>query len=83
MKDNSAISTLARPNQLSGKIRFIHFRDGEEHTFYSCVNDLTGSRMSAFDNDPPSIDDSLSWVRSVFRDIRKKATKVIECVGDF
>ena len=82
MKNNESINSLARPGEKSGKIRFIH-SDGKEHSFYSCVNDLSGSRLSAFNNDAPSIDDGLSWVRSVFRDIRKKAPKVIECIGDF
>lgn len=82
MKNNTAIHKLARPNQKSGKIRFIHFRDGKEHAFYTCVNDLSGSRMSWFDNNPPDIDESLSYIRSVFKDIRKKA-EVIEVIGDF
>ncbi len=82
MKDNTAIHKLARPGEKSGKIRFIHFRDKKEHTFYSCVNDMSGSRLSAFDNDAPTVDDSLSWVKSVFRDIRAKA-EVLEVIGDF
>ncbi len=83
MKNATSIHRLARPGVPSGKIKFIHFEDGKEHTFYSCVNDMTGSRLSAFDNDPPRINDSLKWVRSVFRDIRKKATAVISVEGDF
>lgn len=83
MKDPTVIHRLARPNAKSGKIRFIHFRDGKEHTFASVVNDMTGSRLSYFDGDAPSVDDPLTWVRSVFRDIRKKATKVLEVIGDF
>lgn len=83
MKDNSAIHKLARPGEKSGKIRFIHFRDGKAHTFYTCVNDLTGSRMSWFDNNAPDVGESLSYIKTVFRDIRKKATEVLECVGDF
>ena len=83
MKDNTAISSLARPNVKSGKIRFIHFRDGKEHSFYSCVNDLTGSRLSAFDGNAPSVDDSLRWVQSVFDDVRKKSSQVLESIGDF
>ncbi len=83
MKDNTAIHPLARPGDKSGKIRFIHFRDGTEHTFYTCVNDMTGSRMSWFDSNPPDIDESIGYIRSVFRDIRKKATRVIDCTGDF
>lgn len=83
MKDNTAIHRLARPGAKSGKIRFIHFRDGKEHCFYSCVNDMSGSRLSAFDNDAPTIDDPLKWVQSVFDDIRKKSTNVLEIIGDF
>lgn len=40
MKDAKCIHELARPGTKAGKIRFIHFRDGKEHTFYTCVNDL-------------------------------------------
>lgn len=81
--DVTKIHHLARPGEKSGKIRFIHFRDGKEHTFYTCVNDLTGSRMSWFDNDPPDINESLAYINSVFTDICKKATKVLEVYGDF
>jgi hypothetical protein len=81
MKDPSEISSLAEPGQRSGKIWFIH-SDGKEHSFYTCINSLTGSRLSAFDSEHPSIDDSVKWIRSVFRDIRKKAT-VIRFIGDF
>lgn len=83
MKDNTEIHPLARAGVKSGKITFIHFRDGATHTFQTCVNDLSGSRLSWFDNNPPDVDESLAYIRSVFKDIRKKATKVIECVGDF
>lgn len=83
MKDSTAIHSLARPGVKSGKIRFIHFRDGKEHCFYSCVNDLTGSRLSAFDSDAPGVDEPLKYIQSVFDDIRKKATKVLEVIGDF
>lgn len=81
MKDNSEIHSLARPNTPAGKIWFIH-KDGQEHYFYSCVNDLTGNRLSAFDSEAPSIDDPIAWVKSVFKDIRKKA-KVIKEIGDY
>ena len=81
MKDNSSIHPLARPGTSAGKITFIH-KDGTERSFYSCINDLSGSRLSAFGTDAPGIDDSLPWVRSVFRDIRKNA-KVLTCIGDF
>jgi hypothetical protein len=74
------VNPLTDKKQKWGMIRFT--QDGKEHTFYSCVNRLTDDRLSAFDKEPPSIDDTLSWVRSVFRDIRKKA-QVIEFIGDF
>lgn len=83
MKNNTAIHSLARPDVKSGKIRFIHFRDGKEHTFSTCVNDLSGSRMSWFDSNAPDVDESLAYIKSVFRDIRSKATRVIDCIGDF
>jgi hypothetical protein len=64
-----------------GVIKFVHFRDGSERKFYSMVNKMTGNRMTAFDNDPPGIDDPMPWIKSVFKDISKKATKVIEYQG--
>ena len=82
MKDNATIHQLAKPNMSSGKIRFIHC-DGKEHFFYSCINFMTESRMSGFDNKAPSVDDSLHWVRSVFKDIRNKAIRILEVIGDF
>lgn len=82
MKDNLFVHQLASPGVLSGVIHFIHFRDGKEHTFRTCVNDISGSRLSWFDSNPPTIDDSVAWIKSVFRDIRSKAT-VVSCEGDF
>jgi hypothetical protein len=38
-----------------GVIWFIH--EGKEQEFYSVVNEMSGSRLSAFNSDPPSIDD--------------------------
>ncbi len=64
---------------IGGAIRFTH-SDGQAHEFYSWVNRLTGQRLSGFDNDPPSINDPLKWVRSVVRDIRAKA-EVLEEIG--
>lgn len=80
MTDNTTIHELAEPRAKSGKIRFIH--NGKEHTFYTCVNSMTKDRMSYFDNNPPTINNSLSWIKSVFNDIRAKS-HVVECVGDF
>jgi hypothetical protein len=76
-----SINPCADSEEKFGKIRFIH-KDGKEHCFYSAVNEMSGSRLSAFDSDAPTIDDSLGWVRSVFKDIRAKA-QVLEAIGDF
>lgn len=81
MKDPTCIHPLALRNRTSGKIRFIH-GDGKEHYFYSVVNRMTGDRMSGFDNEAPTVNDTMRWVKSVFRDIRIKA-KVLEEIGDY
>jgi hypothetical protein len=81
MKNAKAIHPLALDRVVSGQIKFIH-SDGKEHIFYSVVNRMSGDRLSAFDDSPPSINDALKWVRSVFRDIRAKA-KVVKVIGDF
>ncbi len=62
-----------------GTINFIH-KDGKEHTFWVATNDLTGSRLSAFDNNAPDINENMTYLKTVFRDIRKKA-KVISYEG--
>lgn len=82
MDNNTCIHPLAADKALSGKIRFTH-SDGKEHSFYSVVNRLTGSRLSAFDSNAPTIDNSIHWVKSVFRDIRSKSKGVLEVIGDF
>lgn len=82
MKNNKAIHSLAQPNAKSGKITFVH-SDGQEHSFSTCINRLSGSRLSWFDSDAPSVDDSMNWIKSVFRDIRAKSQKVVATIGDF
>jgi len=52
------------------------YADGEIHEFYSCVNEMTGDRLSAIDTDGPEINDTIKWVKSVFRDIRARETIV-------
>ena len=74
--ENYALIETSKP---WGVIRFIH-SDGKNHEFYSVVNKLTGSRLTAFDDDPPGINDSIKWVKSVFRDIRIKA-QILEYKG--
>ena len=61
-------------------ITFIH-KDGKEHKFYSVVNHMSRSRLSAFDCDAPGVDDPMPWVKSVFRDIRKKSKGVTGFAG--
>ena len=74
------IHHLADTSKKSGQIKFVH-HDGTKRTFSTCVNRLSGDRLSWFDDCAPSINDE-SWVKSVFRDIRAKA-KVISFIGDF
>jgi hypothetical protein len=63
--------TLHDTSKKGGSIRFVR-PNGSIHEFSSWVNSLTGDRLSAFDNNPPTVNDSLSWVKSVFRDIQSK-----------
>jgi len=56
MKDNTTIHTLARPRVKSGQIKFICYTDGKEKTFSTCINSLSGDRMSWFNDDPPSVE---------------------------
>ncbi len=83
MTNNKSIHPLASPNQLSGMIRFIHKKDGAEHTFKTCVNKLTNDRLSWFDNDAPEINTPISDIKKMFKNIREKSARVIESIGDF
>lgn len=76
MKSDSNLIDKKKP---WGIIRFIH-KDNKEHCFYTAVNEMSGNRLTAFDSDAPSIDDDMAWIKSVFRDIRKKA-KVVSFEG--
>lgn len=80
-KTNATVHPLCDTTKPWGVIRFIHFRDGSEHKFYTMINEMTGNRMTAFDNDPPGINNEMNWIKSVFKDIRKKATKVLDYQG--
>jgi tRNA/tmRNA/rRNA uracil-C5-methylase (TrmA/RlmC/RlmD family) len=77
------ISSLADQTKKAGFIRFIHFRDGSERTFTSVVNTLSGDRLSWFDDAAPSVGNDVRQVKRMFDSIRRKATRVIECIGDF
>lgn len=63
-----------------GEITLLH-SDGKEHTYYSCINDLTKTRLTGWNSDPPDIGEELPYVRSVFAGIHAKAKKVLKCVG--
>lgn len=63
-----------------GIIRFINLADNKENYFYTCVNKLTGDRLSAFNKDSPSINESLVYVTEIFNSIRRNA-KPLEYIG--
>lgn len=81
MKTETKPHPLCDTSKPWGVIRFIHFRDGSEREFYTMVNKLTGDRMTAFDNDPPGINDPMPWIKSMFKNIRKKARSVLSYEG--
>lgn len=82
MRNPTVIHPLARLNAKSGMIKFVH-TDAKIHSFRSVVNDLTGDRLSYFDNNAPSINDELKRIKSIFKNIREKSLDIVECVGDF
>ena len=58
-------------NQLIDKTKpwgYISFKDasGQSHTFYTGINKWTGDRLSGVDNNPPSINDDMKWIKQVF-----------------
>lgn len=77
----SKMKSLIDTRKPYGEIVFVHFRDGTTHKFWTAVNKLTGERLSAFDNNPPDIGESVAYCKSVFSDIRRKATRVISYEG--
>lgn len=82
MKDPSVISQLADPDKPAGQIRFIH-SDGQEHLFATCFNSLSGSRLAWFNNSAPMVDCTGSEIKTMFKNIRAKAQRIIEVIGDF
>ena len=60
-------------------LRFIDSA-GKSHSFYSYINEMSGNRLTAFDADAPSIDDSVAWIKTVIRDILLKSTNA-EMIG--
>lgn len=74
-----ALDGVIRKDDPYGFIEFIH-TDKQKYTYFSAVNDLTGDRLSGFDNEPPTIGLSVSDCKKVFQNIRRKG-KVIDYIG--
>jgi hypothetical protein len=75
------VENLVDKDKPWGYVKFIH-KDGSVHEFYSCINKLSGDRLSALDKNPPCINESLKWVKSVFRDIFKKSEGILDFKGN-
>lgn len=69
---------LADASKPWGVITFIH--NGKTHSFSTFVNQMTGDRMTAFDNDAPGINDAMGWIHGVFQGI-SAAGKVVSYKG--
>jgi hypothetical protein len=82
MKDPTCIHPLAQRNRISGEIYFE--KNGIEHKFASVINSMSGSRLTYFDHGAPTINDTKSWIQSVFKAIRKdKDATIITDIGDY
>lgn len=73
-------SPLCDASKPWGMVEFIH-TDGEKHTFKSFVNELTGDRLSWFDKNPPTTNDTVPEVKKIFANIKKKAVRIIKYYG--
>jgi len=76
------VHPLADENKPFVKIKFIH-SDKKEHFFYSCVNTLSGDRLTAWDNSPPTINDSMADVKRTIQKIRSNAVSITESISSF
>jgi len=72
-----SLLSLSDENQKGIIIKFISEIDLKDHLYYSLVNSLTGDRLSGFDSGPPSINQSVSDIKSIIDKIRKQAVKII------
>lgn len=75
------IHPLCDESEKGGKIFFID-DNGVEHSFSSCINSLSGDRLSWFDSDAPTVYGAFSWVKSIVKNIKNKF-KVVKTLGDF
>lgn len=75
------MGNLVRKDAPFIEVRFIH-SDGNEHYFYSVVNDLSGDRLSGFDHGAPTINESLASIRATVARIKHKALRVLSIDGN-
>lgn len=61
-------------------IRFHCYKQKKERDFYSCVNSLSGSRLSAFGSDAPSIGNEMAEICSILKGIKNKSEGIIEVI---
>jgi hypothetical protein len=50
--------------------------NGAKASFYSYINEMTGDRISGFGSEPPSLNDEMTWIKSVIKNIRKRCADV-------
>ncbi len=75
-----SINPLIDETKPWGLIKFKH-SDNKEHSFYFGSNSLSGCIMCGFDDDAPYVNGGYKWIKSILRDIKKKA-KVLSYEGD-
>ena len=76
------IHVLADPKKPCGKIRFLHIKDGTEHTYAWATNEMGKSILGWWDNDAPYIEKTHVHIKRIVKNLYKKAT-VLEHIGDF
>ena len=59
---------LSRPKTPQIVIEFM--REDKKHVYYSCVNDLTGERLSGFDDSLPYVNNTIAEVRAIIKRIK-------------
>ena len=83
MNHQTDIHPIADETQKAGKIRFVWKKDGEEHSFSSAVNRLTGDRLAWFDDDPPTVHSDWNESKRTVARIREDNDEILEVIGDF
>ena len=75
-------NSLIDPNSNWIVIKFVHVNDGQLHSYYSGVNTLSGSRLSAFDNNSPTIDEPWKDIKKTIKKILINCTEIHEVHAD-